>query len=318
MKKKTISWYTLFIIPLSTEKMLDYDETFTTTTSTLVSIITLLMGSIFCIPYGITHILPMLFLYGWLTIGLIIFLIIINFIMVTLPQLKKSIEEPELDSEGNEVMEDAKADEDGNIPQEAETDEDGKTKMVNKKVVKMKRRMVDRAFRVPWPTCKGIPKAQEDEGDDAEKKTTTPEEVKEDADAANDKEKGEGGDEESETKAKEDAESAEIRAALEKANQTAGVAYALKSLLPNANRKFECGKKKIAMKYIDFRKVMVYIIFIVLYNIMFNWAILLYMGRGYHEAMILDWYSPSRNIRGYLQHVLNSIHTMVEFVNMLF
>merc|ERR1712150_197763 len=251
---------------------------------------TLIMGLIFCVPYGITHILPMLFLYGWLTIGLIIFLIFINFIMVTLPQLKKSIEEPELDSDGNEVMEDAKADEDGNIPQEAETDEDGKTKMVNKKVVKMKRRMVDRAFRVPWPTCKGVRKEPEDEGDDAEKKTATPEEGVKDADAA------------------------EILAALEKANQTAGVAYALKSLLPNAHRKFECGKKKIAMKYIDFRKVMVYIIFIVLYNIMFNWAILLYMGRGYHEAMVLDWYSPSRNIRGYLQHVLNSIHTMVEFV----
>merc|ERR1712043_6525 len=150
----------------------------------------------------------------------------------------------------------------------------------------------------------GVRKEPEDEGDDAEKKTATPE-------------KGEG-DEASDTKAKEDAESAEILAALEKANQTAGVAYALKSLLPNAHRKFECGKKKIAMKYIDFRKVMVYIIFIVLYNIMFNWAILLYMGRGYHEAMVLDWYSPSRNIRGYLQHVLNSIHTMVEFVNMLF
>merc|ERR1712062_270860 len=170
--------------------------------------------------------------------------------------------------------------------------------------------------RIPWLRCKAIPRSQEDEGDEGDKPNDETDEK--DKDKTDDGNTGKDKTEDGNTDDTAKKEEKEIQKALEKANQTAGVTYCLKAALPNTNRKIECGEYKIGMKWIDFRKIIVYVIFIVLYNIMFNWAILLYMGHGYHEAMTLDWNSPSRHIVGYLQHVLNSIHTMVEFVNMLF
>merc|ERR1712228_213070 len=140
--EKLFSFYTFFIIPLSTEKMLDYDETFTTTTSTLVSLITLIMGVIFVVPYGITHVIPMIFLYGWLTIGLILSLIVANFIIVTLPILKTSKEEQERDANGKLVYQDAPVGDDGKIPEVEVLDEDGKPELDSEGKKKMKRKQV--------------------------------------------------------------------------------------------------------------------------------------------------------------------------------
>merc|ERR1719150_2803468 len=138
--------YSLFVIPLSTEKLLEYDETFTTTSATVVSIVCLLLFVILCVPWFLTHALPMSIIYFPITLFPIIFIIAINYILVTLPLLKKTVGEDDLDKEGKKQYIDAKDDDDNLI---YERDGEGKIKYEEKdgqqvKVVKqvVKRRTV--------------------------------------------------------------------------------------------------------------------------------------------------------------------------------
>merc|ERR1719229_1268321 len=113
---------------------------------------------------------------------MILVIILMNFVVVTLPILKKSKLEPEMDANDNPVYEDAKADENGNIPEEPDVDDEGNPKLDDKGLPKMKKRMVDRALRIPWVTCKAIMKPQEDEGDEGDKKADGQDTTEEGAD----------------------------------------------------------------------------------------------------------------------------------------
>merc|ERR1712228_670547 len=214
-------------------------------------------------------------------------------------------------------MKDAPPDKDGNIPQVAKLDKDGnelmkdkKPIMVNKQVQEVRVEKRDRALRYPWISCKARPpKVADDDKQEAEKKDE------------NAKPNEENTDEKMSEEDKKKADELKLDVTMKKLMEGTGGGGCknfLHGLVPSTDRDFKCEWKKLSMKWIDFRKIIVYFVFIYLYNFLFNWAILLYMGHGYIDAIKIDFFSPSRKLTMYLKHVLNSIHTLVEFVNMLF
>merc|ERR1712038_2033481 len=314
--------YAMFAIPLSTEKLLDYDETFTTTISTIVSILTLIIFIVMCIPYAITHVIPMVIVYGWVSLFLLLGIVLMTYVVVTLPTLQKRVEVPDMEEvveNGKKIkrqkMVDAPAGDDGKPPQEEkivmEKDADGKEVekkiMVNKQVGKMKFENRDRAFKYLWPSCKAKRKDPDDEKQEENKDENAKPDEKDEKDMTEDE--------------KKEKEKTRIDALMDKKKAETGAGGCknfLKGLVPSTDRDYKWEWKKVSMKWIDFRKIIVYFVFIYLYNFLFNWAILLYMGHGYIDAIKIDFFSPSRKLTMYLKHVLNSIHTLVEFVNMLF
>merc|ERR1712083_1155173 len=160
--------YSLFVIPMGTEKLLEYDETFTTTSATVVSIFCLLMFAMLVIPWGCTHVIPMALQYFPFTIFLIILLIVGNYVVVTLPLLKKQVTKVDLDAEGNEQYVDVKdddgnpiivKDDDGNIVYEKNDDgsymmKDGKKVQKVERKVKTRTTEENRAISCYWLTCK--------------------------------------------------------------------------------------------------------------------------------------------------------------------
>merc|ERR1719150_3316846 len=160
--------YSLFVIPLSTEKLLEYDETFTTTSATVVSIFCLLAFAILVIPWGCTHVIPMMFIYFPFTLFIIILLITINYVFVTLPLLKEQVTIVEKDENGKPQMVDDKdengdiqyeKDEEGNYIYEKNEDGSDKTKdgeRIKKVLKKQKTRTTEqsRAISCYWLTCK--------------------------------------------------------------------------------------------------------------------------------------------------------------------
>merc|ERR1712083_1207856 len=200
--------YSLFVIPLSTEKLLEYDETFTTTSATVVSIFCLLMFAILVVPWGCTHVIPMMFIYFPVTLFIIIGLITVNYVVVTLPLLKKQVTLIEKDADGNDQMVDDK-DDDGNPIFEKdengndvyELEEDGTPKMKDgkkvKKKVKTRTTEQSRAISCYWLTCKkkrsSITEEEKDSmgttGGEEKKETDTDTENQEKDDKENNKEK---------------------------------------------------------------------------------------------------------------------------------
>merc|ERR1712141_169107 len=216
-------------------------------------------------------------------------------------------------------MKDAPAGDDGQVPQMGKKDKDGnelmkdgKPIMVNAQVEEVRVEKRDRALRYPWISCKAKPPKAADDDENAEKEK----EKDENANANEEKKESEMSEEE-----KKDADAKKLDDHMLKLMQGTGGGGCknfLHGLVPSTDRDFKCEWKKLSMKWIDFRKIIVYSVFIYLYNFLFNWAILLYMGHGYIDAIKIDFFSPSRKLTMYLKHVLNSIHTLVEFVNMLF
>merc|ERR1719150_1101831 len=308
--------YSLFVIPLSTEKLLEYDETFTTTSATIVSIVCLLLFVILCSPYFITHALPMLIIYFPITLFLIIFIIAINYILVTLPLLRKTVEEDDLDKEGKKQYIDAKDDDENLI---YERDGEGKIKYEEKdgqqvKVVKqvVKRRTVEksRALYYPWLTCKKdrIRSTDDDENED---------DVGSGGMGDKDKEKKETKEEDDFwDEADEADEATKKKIAQEKCKQCC--LGSVKGCFVPTPRKFRCQMVSAQSKFINLRKLIVYAIFIYFFNMCFNWGVLRYNGHGWFVAAKKDYMAPSRSIMMYLGHVMNSVHTCVEFVNMIF
>merc|ERR1719150_530627 len=304
--------YSLFVIPLSTEKLLEYDETFTTTSATVVSIVCLLLFVILCVPWGATHVLPMSIIYFPFTVTVILLLITANYILVTLPLLKKIVVEEVLDKDQKPQYVDAKdendkpiyeKDENGNIIME---EKDGKQVKKVKQVVKTREVEKTRALYYPWLTCKkerGRIKEEENEDDEADEKNKDDEKNKEN------KEENEDSDEADQGQKKKGVGAEKCKKCCKDF---------VRSWFVPSKRKFKCGLVQAQGKFINVRKVMVYVIMIYLFNCCFNWGVLRWNGHGWFDAPKKDYYAPSRSIIMYLTHVMNSVHTCVEFVNMIF
>merc|ERR1712083_945788 len=110
------------------------------------------------IPWGCTWVIPMALQYFPFTIFLIILLIVGNYVVVTLPLLKKQVTKVDLDAEGNEQYVDVK-DDDGNLVYEKNDDgsymmKDGKKVQKVERKVKTRTTEENRAISCYWLTCK--------------------------------------------------------------------------------------------------------------------------------------------------------------------
>merc|ERR1712113_112733 len=198
--------------------------------------------------------------------------------MGTLPLLKKIVVEEVLDKDKNPQYVDAKdendkpiyeKDENGNIIME---EKDGKQVKKVKQVVKTREVEKTRALYYPWLTCKkerGRMKEEENEDSDDE------------ADEADQGQKKKGVGAEKCKKCCKDF---------------------VRSWFVPSKRKFKCGFVQAQGKFINVRKVMVYVIMIYLFNCCFNWVVLRWNGHGCFDAPKKDYYAPSRSIIMYLTH----------------
>jgi len=194
--------YSLFVIPLSTEKLLDYDKTFTGPLSSTISLICLFIFMLTIPPFFITHIIPTAVMYLPITLLFFILLVIFNYVFCTLPTLKR------------------------------------------KKLV----RRTD-------------PVGEKNENDDVT-----------DTDHVGEKDKNDG------EKDKHEGEIKKMKVVIE-------------------NRAIKCGKTIFQLKFTDARKLMIYWIFLFLFNIIFNWSVLRYSGHSYFMAIKNDFNSPSHQDR---------------------
>merc|ERR1719150_3543442 len=313
--------YSLFVIPLSTEKLLEYDETFTTTSATVVSIFCLLAFAILVIPWGCTHVIPMMFIYFPFTF------------FVTLPLLKEQVTIVENDENGKPQMVDDKdengdiqyeKDEEGNYIYEKNEDGSDKTKdgeRIKKVLKKQKTRTTEqsRAISCYWLTCKKKRSSITDEEKDSMGTTGASEENKEtDTDTENKDDDKDQDDKDEDSDDKDEESQAEKNKERAKQKCKECCFKFVKGCCVPTKRTYKCEKVPLQGKWINIRKILVYIIMIFLFNMCFNWAVLRYNGHGWIIAAKKDFFAPSRSILMYLTHIMNSVHTCVEFVNMIF